>query len=164
MQHFSMALSSLRRWHVIGSSSTPCIIPAKCGRSLCAIPTPARLPEDIPKSLTRALRVAADAAGVYESEIPETCFENTQIEMHLVEQLVKDGVLLRMTNPVFGDVEYGLLWEPLQFRMAYRIADLELAKENTQCWCSGRLARERGACQRGAPTRHRRKKWLHGAC
>ena len=82
--HLSMALSSLRRWHVIGSSSTPCIIPAKRGRSLCAIPTPARLPEDIPESLTRALRVGVDAAGVYESEIPETCFENTQIEMHLV--------------------------------------------------------------------------------
>ena len=130
--HLSKALSSLRRWHVIGSTSTPCIIPAKRGRSLCAISTPARLPEDTPESLTRALRVALEAAGAYESEFPETAFENKQIEMHLVEQLVKAGVLLRMTNAMFGDVEYGLVWERLQFRMAYRIAEPEVVRDSAR--------------------------------
>ena len=47
-EHLRMALSSSRRWRVIGSSSTPCIIPAagrRRAKSLSAIP---RLQQETP--------------------------------------------------------------------------------------------------------------------
>lgn len=82
------------------------------------------------QALEVALQAAVEASETYGEWFPATSFQQRNVELEVVQRLVRDSVLQMQISPDFADEEFWLEWARFEFRMAHTLGEPELVREH----------------------------------